>query len=120
MITKGSFCEILDSIGSYSNVLNSLDRIIDIAPESDLFKLKYEITDVLLEEVLNREPSDLEYEMFYDFCYRFDLGKDYGDEKYLVLINNVEYKPKDPTELYDLLVKYFRKENKDEDTMHIR
>ena len=100
MISKDTFIKIINACEKENKLLDSLGDILNINPESNLYNFLDAITNALADDLENEISQAILYEWMYDY----DFGKNYN-ESYLIKIDDIEYKPENAGELYEVFKK---------------
>ena len=111
MISKESFCSLMDACEEYFSMMKGLDNMLTISPESKL----YDLPDIVL-TVLSQECEDYAElrkhkldPILFDYTFQYAFGKQYNG-KFLVELNGEKFAPSSSAELYDLLLAVYAKQ----------
>ena len=110
MISKESFCKLLNDCEKFYGQISEVMDLLDMNPENFIFKFFDSILDSLVDEI---EKDKYVYDpMIFSWAFTYNWGKDYRNS-FLIKIDDVEYKPATAEELYDVLIKtYYDTEGK--------
>ena len=104
MISKESFCKLLNSCEKFYGQISEVMDLLDMNPENFIFKFFDSVLDSLVDEI---EKDKYVYDpMIFSWAFQYNWGKDYRNS-FLIKIDDIEYKPATAEELYDVLIKSY-------------